>query len=139
MKEVSEMIKRYKQSSKDLIEAEKLAADIRSRKYKIQEEICNYWRDNRLGEINIDGLEINAKYEQKYNIKGGEKSTDKRTEFLTILEEMGYGEKIKTFKSVHAKTLNSIIKNMPVELIQSIISKGYISVYDYPSVDIKDA
>ena len=136
MKEFKELLGRYKRAKEDAEMAEQLAKDAKSRLYDMSTTLCDYARDNMIDDITIDGERVRVKYKQKYEIKGGKKETESSTEFLSLLEEAGYGEDVKTYKSIHETKLRSVLARMPVEFVQSLISKKYISVFDYPEIKI---
>lgn len=137
MQEFKELLGRYKRAKEDADMAEQLAKDAKSRLYDMSTTLCDYARDNMIDDITIDGERVRVKYEQKYEIRGGKKESDSRTEFLELMEEAGYGDDIKVYRSIHETKLKSTLAKMPVEFVQNLIKKKYISVFDFPSINIK--
>ena len=90
-----------------------------------------------LGELAIDSVIMNAYYEPKFSIPGGEKESRARTQALAVLEELGFADKVKTYKSMHKKSFEKAMKEIPEETLSDMIQKGRISVYNKPVIKIK--
>ncbi len=116
---------------------ESLLKEINKTLLLLSEDMANLWQEHALGELAIDSVIINAYYEPKFQIPGGEKESEARTKTLSMLEELGFGDQIKTYKSMHKKSFEKAMKEIPEEILLDMIQKGQVSVYNKPVIKIK--
>ena len=137
MNKLNNLVISYEDAKRDAEIAEQLNKDAKSRKHQAALDLCDYMRENMIENVTVDGKTVKARYSQKYTVRGGKKQTDERTAFLAIIEELGYGEHIKTYKDVDERRLKRIIAEMPPEFLQNLLKQKLVSAYDFPDVEIK--
>ena len=141
MKEIIEKINLYREAEASLANVNTLRADLYKKIYELKKEIADYFVENMLGKVNLEGVgEVQANFDPKYEILGGEfKAPEKKLELFRELESMGYGDKIKFYETgaINKTSFNAIMKKLDAETIKGFKDRGLISVYTEPTIKIK--
>lgn len=136
MKEIIEALETYNKTREVIATVEADLSRLKSIRDATSRKICDLFRDNMVDQITLEGHTIKARIEPQYSIKGGAKSTPERTEVIGLLEELGYGDGIKTYKEMHEKTFQKVMRNLPFETRAKLIEDKKITVFERPVIKV---
>jgi hypothetical protein len=111
--------------------------EIRAQVRDTEAEIADYMNGHGLSHVTVEGREVKFSFSNKYSIKGGKGDSEQRQTILSHLEELGFGDKIQTFRNIHGRTLNSIFEKLPPKVIDGWIEADLLSVYPKPEIKIR--
>lgn len=137
MKDTYELINDYLRAEQDVKSIEEVLKMRKQTRDKLAGQLAEHWSENQLGKVEVRGQSIKAAHQVEYNIQGGKKSTEKRTEVIAFLEELGFADKVHTFKEMHANDLKKALDGLDDEMLAGLIKRKLISVYSKPVVQIR--
>ena len=134
MKQVINLLKKHTDISDEIQELENILKYKKKQREQFAERMCDFFQENQLKEIETSKGKIKAFYGQKFTILGGKKQTDQRTKVISLLEKLGFAEKVQTYKEMDERLLQKAIKSLPVKTLQNLVKEKLISIHDFARV-----
>jgi hypothetical protein len=146
-----ETLEELKQELADLIEDEQryealssARAECYKRIYERKNRIAEFFVNNRMDKTSIDGHDVKAGFNKRFDIKGGRiKAPEKRQYVIGQLIELGYLDEAKVQQymatEVNESSLQAAFRKVPYEIQQSWVEQDLISITPEPVVTIKSS
>jgi hypothetical protein len=117
-------------------------AECYKRIYERKNRIAEFFVNNRLDKTSIDGNDVKAGFNQRFDIKGGKiKAPEKRQYVIGQLVELGYldEERVQQYQAteVNESSLQAAFRKVPYEIQQNWVEQDLISITPEPAVTIK--
>jgi len=142
MQKVKELIKQVQAAESVIEQREKELSELRKADMSNKDLLANYFQENMLTKLEIDGLIVTAEHKAKYTIAGGKKSSAQRTSVIDTLESIGLIEsaKIETFREYNGNALNSAMAKLAEQFpdkFTELLNNKTVYLYNEPAVKIK--